>query len=89
MKKQHLLNLPAAPAAQNVAATTKWSPSDTAWLNCVWQNWCCYSDKHSQKNTIIFTDLPNGCLPVSWASDGLSFEAVMLTAKTVEFKAES
>jgi hypothetical protein len=62
MKAQHLLNLPAAPAAKQIQQQTSWKPSSTAWLSCTWQNWCCYSAQHSQKNTVVFTNLPKGAL---------------------------
>jgi hypothetical protein len=62
MKAQHLLNLPDAPAAQHIQQQRHWRPSSTAWLNCTWQNWCCYSAQHSHKNTVVFTYLPKGAL---------------------------
>uniref|UniRef100_A0A383W5P4 Uncharacterized protein n=1 Tax=Tetradesmus obliquus TaxID=3088 RepID=A0A383W5P4_TETOB len=62
MKAQHLLDLPRAAAADRVKQQSSWAPSSTAWLHSTWQNWCCYSKQHSQKNTIVFTNLPKGSL---------------------------
>lgn len=58
MKYQHLLGLPDAPAAHKVVDSEHWERSDSAWLRCVWQNWCCYNGRWPQKDTIIFTNLP-------------------------------
>jgi len=63
MKLHQLLELPKAPAAVKEAQDNRLKPSNSAWLRCVWTNYCCYDATSPQKNTIIFTNLPAGALP--------------------------
>jgi hypothetical protein len=63
MKLNHLLHLPKAPAGGAESRESSFlAASSTAWLRCVWTNYCCYNAEAPKKDTIIFTNMPEDAL---------------------------
>ena len=55
MRQSHLLGPPPSPAAEAAAREQKFTPSPSAWLRCVWVNYCCYAPDAPKKDTVVYT----------------------------------
>jgi hypothetical protein len=62
MKITHLLELPRTSAGDKEHYSSKFRPSEGAWLRTTYINYCCFSADAPPKPTILFTNLPAGAL---------------------------
>jgi hypothetical protein len=79
--QEELLNLPNKPVGRDLVRRG-WQPSDIAWLNTTFINYCTYGQQYPYKPTVIFTDLPQGALPGPAALQRVSGAAKGRTMRT-------